>query len=106
MHKITPRSVRVTTVDVEEQNITYSECVSVALVIQHSMRMRCINTVISGLSGFTLVFRINLTVDVEEQNITYSECMSVALAIQHAMRMRCINTVISGLSGSTLLFSH
>jgi hypothetical protein len=42
VYKVTPRSVRVTTVDVEDQNITVSECVSVALVIQHAKRMRCI----------------------------------------------------------------
>ena len=42
MYKQTQRSVRVTMVTVEEQNITYSECVSTALVIHHAMRMRCI----------------------------------------------------------------
>ena len=36
---ITPRSVRVTTV-VVENSITHSEYVFVALVIQHAMRMR------------------------------------------------------------------
>jgi hypothetical protein len=34
------RRVRVTTAAVEDQSISYSECVSVALVIQHAKRMR------------------------------------------------------------------
>jgi hypothetical protein len=34
------RCVRVTVVVVDKQNITYSECVSVASVILHAMRMR------------------------------------------------------------------
>jgi hypothetical protein len=37
-------------------SITYLECVSVALVFQHTMRMRQI--VICGLSGSTTVFHI------------------------------------------------
>ena len=36
--------------------VTYSECVSVALVIHHAMRMRCIS--ICGLSGSTGFFHI------------------------------------------------
>ena len=38
------RRVRVTTVAAKKKaiSITYSECMSVALVIQHAMRMRCI----------------------------------------------------------------
>jgi len=36
--------------------ITYSECVSVALVIQHAMRMH--HSVICGLSGSTVCFHI------------------------------------------------
>jgi hypothetical protein len=37
-------------------SITYSECVFVALVIQHAMRMR--HTVICGSSGSTTFFNI------------------------------------------------
>jgi hypothetical protein len=48
--------VRATIVAVEEKNITYSECVFVALIIQHAMRMRRI--VICGLSSSTLFFHI------------------------------------------------
>jgi hypothetical protein len=51
---ITLRSVRVTIVAVEKQYVlhTYSEFVSVALVIQHEMRMR--RTVLSWLSRLAL----------------------------------------------------
>jgi len=37
-------------------NITYSECMPVALVIQHAIRMR--HAVICGPSGFTILFNI------------------------------------------------
>jgi hypothetical protein len=37
-------------------SITYSECVSVALVIQHKQRLRRI--VVCGLSGPTIIFHI------------------------------------------------
>jgi hypothetical protein len=47
--KVTLKCVRVTIVAVEKAvNITYSECVSVALVIQHAIRMRRI--VLSSVS--------------------------------------------------------
>jgi len=38
-YNVTFRSVRITTVDVEKQSITYYECVFVALIIQHAKRM-------------------------------------------------------------------
>jgi hypothetical protein len=38
------------------RSITYSECVFVALVTQHAVRMR--HTVIFGLSGSTIFFHI------------------------------------------------
>ena len=54
-YNVTLRRVRATTVAVEI-SITYSKCVSVALVIQHKMRMRFI--AICGLSGCTIHFHI------------------------------------------------
>ena len=70
--------IHVTTVPVEKQYVTYSECVSVVLVIQHAVRM-CQVT----LRGIHVT-----TVPVEKQYVTYSECVSVVLVIQHAVRMR------------------
>jgi len=37
-------------------NVTYSECVLVALFMQHAMRMRHIN--LRGLSGSTIFFHV------------------------------------------------
>jgi len=49
--------VRVTTVAVLKQlSITHSECVFVALHIQHAMRV--LHIVICGLSGSTIFFHI------------------------------------------------
>ena len=39
MYDVTPRHLRTTVVAVEKQCVTYSECMSVALVIQHVKRM-------------------------------------------------------------------
>jgi hypothetical protein len=39
-------------------SIAYSECVSVALVIQHAMRMCCTILILCGLSGSTIFFHI------------------------------------------------
>jgi hypothetical protein len=40
MCNVTVRRVRVTIVAVEKECITYSECLSAAVFIQHAMRMR------------------------------------------------------------------
>jgi hypothetical protein len=48
------RYVRLTIVAVEKQQVLHILSVSVALVIQHAIRMRRI--VIRGLSGFTIFF--------------------------------------------------
>jgi hypothetical protein len=40
INEATLRRVRVTTVTVQKQCVTYSECVSVAVGIQHAKRMR------------------------------------------------------------------
>jgi hypothetical protein len=53
---VTLRRVSATTVYGKVLNVTYSECVSLALGIQHAMRMRYI--VIRGLSGCTIFFHI------------------------------------------------
>jgi hypothetical protein len=55
-YNVTLRGVRANTVVVEKQSVTYSECVSVALGIQHAMLVRHI--VICGLSGSTTFFHI------------------------------------------------
>ena len=55
MYNVTLRRVRVTTVACGKAiSITYSVCVSVALVIRHAMRVRLI--VICGLAGCTIFF--------------------------------------------------
>jgi hypothetical protein len=55
---VTYGRIRVTIVAVEKQNVfTYSECVSVALVIQHAVHIRRI-IVVSGLPGSTLLLHI------------------------------------------------
>jgi hypothetical protein len=52
------RRVSITIETVEEKlSTTYSECVSVALVIQHAKRMRSI-TLSCDMSGSTIIFHI------------------------------------------------
>ena len=48
------RSVLATNVAVKNKKYIYSECVSVALGIQHAMRMR--HVIIGGLSGSNIFF--------------------------------------------------
>jgi len=52
------RRVRVTIIAREKQNTTYSECVSVALVIQHVKRINRIDTL--RQTGCTLIFHVML----------------------------------------------
>jgi hypothetical protein len=58
-----------------KQCVTYSECVSVALVIQHAMRVRYI--VVCGLSGCTVFFPHYLIIDTifEEKNLLDTKCV-------------------------------
>jgi hypothetical protein len=56
-YNVISRHVRATVVAIEKSiNITYSECVFVALGIQHEMDMQYV--VICGLSDSTLFFRV------------------------------------------------
>ena len=75
-----------------KKRITYSECVSVALVIWLAMRMRRI--ILSSVECLVLLLtmrRLRVTIAaVEKKRITYSECVSVALVIWLAIRMRRI----------------
>ena len=80
-------------------SMTYSECVFVALVIQHAMLMRHIFN--CDLLRSTIFFHITYKRNNEMHScnhccsgkaisMTYSECVFVALVIQHAMLMRHI----------------
>jgi hypothetical protein len=66
LRNVTKRRVRVTIVVVEKQCVTCSECVFVALGIQHKMRMWYI--FICGLSCCSPFFRsINCTIQEDEE---------------------------------------
>jgi hypothetical protein len=56
MYSITLNSICATIITVEKLSITHSECMFVALCIQHAMRMR--HFTICGLSGSTVFFHI------------------------------------------------
>jgi len=78
MYKLTQNGVRVTIVNIEEQNITYSECVSVALVIQHAMRMRCI--ILSLVEYQALLYLFALTYkrnDFRENKLLNVKCVLI-----------------------------
>jgi hypothetical protein len=67
------RRVRATIVALES-SITYVECVFMALVIQHALRMR--HTVICGLPGYTVFFHtiMNSTIFGKE-NVVFSTAL-------------------------------
>ena len=57
MYNVILRRVRVTTVAVEKKRVTYSECVSVALIIRHAKRVH--SFVICGLSDSVAFLHIS-----------------------------------------------
>jgi hypothetical protein len=62
---------------------TYSECVSVALVIKHVKQMR-------HIISFVVCPAVPYFSTLSHIGVTYSECVSVALVIKHAKQMRRI----------------
>jgi len=75
--KVTTRRVYVTIVD-KEINVTYSACVSAALIIQHPLRMRC--TLLSPMACLAIPYFSTLSHqlhDSREEVIEYKMCVLI-----------------------------